>query len=264
MRIFHDDVEITKELVRLNGVHVDIDYVLGDFIYIASDLPFNHFYLKIAAPANNIAATMKVEYYGSNWTEVVDLKDETNALFNDGFVEFTPNKDAAWSRVSSSADFGLTKIVYDKYWLRISFDATLKANCELSFLGNKFSDDIDLFHEYPIFNNADFLTAFEAGKGDWEVQHVKAAELIIQDLIKKRVIIAPEQILDRRKFIGASVCKTAEIIYSAFGNDYLTQKKEAQDEYHRRLDISQYSVDTNSNAILEPVENQIRQGWLSR
>jgi hypothetical protein len=264
MRIFHDDLEITKELIRLNGVHVKINYAVGDFIYIASDLPFNHFFLKIHPPKNNISANMKVEYYGSKWDEVVDLKDETNALFNDGFVEFTPNKNASWSMVSSSVDFGLTKVVYDKYWIRISFDATLKANCELSFLGNKFSDDIDLFHEYPIFNNTDFLTAFEAGKVDWEVQHVKAAEVIISDLIKRRVIIAPEQILDRRKFIGASVCKVAEIIYSAFGNDYLTQKKEAYDEYHRRLDISQYSVDTNNNAILEPVDTQTRQGWLSR
>lgn len=264
MRIFHDNVEITKELIRLNGVHVDIDYVLGDFIYIATDLPFNHFYLKIAAPANNVPASMKVEYYGTKWNEVVDLKDETNAFFNDGFVEFTPNRDDSWSSVDTSADLGLTKIVYDKYWVRISFDATLKANCELSFLGNKFSDDIDLFHEYPIFNNADFLAAFEVGKGDWEVQHVKAAEIIIQDLIKKRVIIAPEQILDRRKFIGASVCKTAEIIYTAFGNDYLEQKKEAVAEYSRRLDISQYSVDGNNDAILDPVESQVRQGWLSR
>ena len=264
MRIFHDNLEITKELVRLNGIHADVDYELGDFIYIASDLPFNHFFLKMATPVNNVPASMKVEYYGSGWNEVVDLKDETNALFNTGFVEFTPNKNAGWSMASSSVDFGLGKVVYDKYWIRISFNATLKANCELSFLGNKFSDDIDLFHEYPIFNNTDFLTAFEADKGDWEVQHVKAAEVIIADLIKKRVIIAPEQILDRRKFIGASVCKVAEIIYSAFGNDYLVQKKEAYDEYHRRLDLSQYSTDTNNNAILEPVDTQARQGWLSR
>jgi hypothetical protein len=264
MRIFHNELEITKELIRLNGIHVEIDYVLGDFIYIATDLPFNHFYLKHAPPANNIPATMKLEYYSNGWTEVIDLKDETNAIFTDGFVEFTPNRDSTWSRVSSSADFGLTKIVYDKYWIRISFDATLKPNCELSFLGNKFSDDVDLFHEYPIFNNTDFLTAFESGKTNWEEQHVKAAEVIIADLVKKRVIIAPEQILDRRKFIGASVCKVAEIIFTAFGNDYLEQKKEASAEYHRRLDISQYSVDANSNAILEPVETQTRQGWLSR
>lgn len=264
MRIFHDDLEITKDLIKLDEAHVDISYVLGDFIYIASDLPFNHFYLKHAPPANNIPATMKVEYYGSSWNEVVDLKDETNAIFTDGYIEFTPNRNAGWTRASSSADFGLGKIVYDQYWIRISFSATLKTNCELSFLGNKFSDDTDLFHEYPIFNNADFLMAFETGKSNWEGQHIKAAEIIIADLIKKRVIVAPEQILDRRKFIGASVCKVAEIIYTAFGNDYLEQKKEASNEYHRRLDISQYSTDTNANAILEPVELQTRQGWLSR
>jgi len=104
----------------------------------------------------------------------------------------------------------LTKVVYDKYWVRISFDLTLGATCALSFIGNKFSDDTDLFYEYPIFNSSNFLTAFKSGKTDWEEQHVKAAELIIDDLQKKSVIIGAGQILDRKKFIGASVCKVAE------------------------------------------------------
>lgn len=263
MRVFHNETEITKEVSRLDSSNAVISYVSGDYIYISSDLPFNHFFLKRAV-ANNIAAVMNVEYYSSAWTPVVELRDETNALFTDGFVEFTPNKNNGWARASNSNEVGLTKVVYDKFWIRVSFNVTLKTNCEISFMGNKFSDDTDLYYEYPIFNSSSFLTAFKASKIDWEEQHIKAAQLIVEDLQKKSVIIGAGQILDKRKFIGASVCKTAEIIYSAFGNDYLEQKKEASAEYYKRLNLSQYSIDSNMDAILQPEEQKIRQGWLSR
>lgn len=157
---------------------------------------------------------------------------------------------------------GLAKTLYDKYWLRISFDASF--DFELSFLGHKFSDDTDLFTEYPVFNNSDFLTAFKSGKTSWEEQHIKAAEIIAMDLMKKSVILGPEQILERRKFIGASVCKTAEIIFTAFGNDYLEQKNAAREAYYQRLDLSQYAIDASGDGILSPAELQTRQGWLSR
>lgn len=89
MRIFHNAVEITKEVSRLDTENKELNYVTGDFIYIGSDFPFNHFYLKHAPPANNVAATMKVEYYSTTWNEVIELRDETNAIFEDGYVEFT-------------------------------------------------------------------------------------------------------------------------------------------------------------------------------
>lgn len=263
MRIFHNNIEITKEVTRLDSSNSVLNYTSGDFIYISSDLPFNHLFIKQSVH-NDVAAVMSVEYYAAGWVPVIELNDETNGLFVDGFVEFTPNKNNGWTMEPYSTNVGLTKMIYDKYWVRISFDVTLKVTTALSFIGNKFSDDTDLFFEYPIFNNANFLTAFKSGKTDWEEQHVKAAELIIADLQKKSVILGAGQILDRKSFIGASVCKVAEIIYTAFGNDYVDQKKEALSEYYKRLNLSQYSVDANNDAILEPLEQQSRQGWLSR
>lgn len=263
MRVFHNNTEITKEVTRLDLVNAVFAYKVGDYLYISSDLPFNHLAIKKSV-ANDVAAIMNLEYYAGGWISAVELRDETSSLFADGFVEFTPNKNNGWTMLPDSTTFGLTKVVYDKYWIRISFDINLKATTAISFIGNKFSDDTDLFFEYPIFNNSNFLTAFKAGKTDWEEQHVKAAELIIADLQKKNVIVGAGQILDRKAFIGASVCKVAEIIYTAFGNDYLDQKKEATAEYYKRLNLSQYSVDANNDAILEPLEQKSRQGWLSR
>lgn len=265
MRIFYNNTEITKEVERLDSKNYALSYVSGDFIYLASDFPFNNLFIKLGTIKNVISATMKIEYWGSSkWNEVVEVRDETTSLFTDGHIEFTPDRDNLWSMEDDTDDIGITKMVYDKYWTRISFNTTLTPSISLSFIGNKFSDDTDLFAEYPIFNNTDFLTAFTSGKTTWEEQHIKAAELICMDLMKKSVILGPEQILERRKFISASVCKVAEIIFTAFGNDYLEQRKSAREYYYQRLDLSQYSVDSNGDGILNPQEVTIKQGWLSR
>jgi len=265
MRVLFNNTEITKQIERLDTTNYAMTCTTTDYIYIASDFPFNHLFFKLGTTKNAIASAMTIEYWGSSkWNEVVELRDETNGLFTDGFVEFTPNKNEGWSSEELSSTVGLTTVLYDKFWVRISFSVNLTAAVSLSYLGHKFSDDSDLFAEYPIFNNSDFLTAFQAAKTTWEEQHIKAAEMIALDLTKKSVIIAKEQILERRKFITASVCKVAEIIYTAFGNDYTEQKKAAREAYYQRLDLSQYSIDSNGDGILSPSEVVVKQGWLSR
>lgn len=265
MRILYGNTEVTKEVEKLDSANYALTYTTGNFIYIASDFPFNHLFIKLGTIKNIVSATMKVEYWGASaWREVVELRDETSALAQDGYIEFTPDRDNGWSREDESIDVGLTKVIYDKYWSRISFNQNLTASVALSFIGNKFSDDNDLFTEYPVFNDSSFMTAFKALKTSWEEQAVKAAEMINMDLMKKGVIVGPEQILEKRKFTGPSVCKVAEIIFSAFGNDYLEQRKAAREEYYHRLDLSQYAVDTNGDAILNPAEVKMKQGWLSR
>lgn len=265
MRIFYNEIEITKEIEKLDSSTYSFSYTAGTFFYFASDFPFNHLFFKTGAVKNIVPANMKVEYWGSSkWHEVVELRDETSAFSQDGYVEFTPDRDDGWSREDESEDVGLTKVVYDKYWVRISFDQNLTVSSTLSFIGHKFSDDGDLFIEYPILNDSNFLTAYKAGKTSWEEQHVKAAEMITLDLMKKGVILGAEQILEKRKFIGASVCKVAEIIFTAFGNDYVEQRRSAREEYYHRLDLGQYAIDSNSDGILNPSEVKMKQGWLSR
>lgn len=263
MRILYNAIEITKEISRPDILSYPFNYTVGSYIYIASDFPFNSIYFKLGTP-NAIPANMKIEYFGNNWSEVVELRDDTHGFTQNGHIEFTPNRNAGWTMALESSQAGISKVVYQKYWTRISFDVNLTAATSLEFVGNKFSDDTDLFSEYPIFDDANFMNAFRIGKTNWEEQHVKASELIIQDLKKKSVILGAEQILDRAKFIGASVCKVAEILFSAFGNDYVEQRKNAEKEYGKRLDLSQYSVDSNNNALLEKSEIISNQGWLSR
>jgi len=267
MRVLFKDnlgeVEITSTTERLDGTAFSMEFVVGNFIYIASDLPYNHTYFSLLTK-NTADAKMKIEYWAGNnkWIEVVELRDDTRGLKESGYIEFTPNKDHGWV-CDDSSKVGLTKVVYDKYWTRISFDVDL-TEVTLNYMGHKFSDDSDLFSLYPIFNNDDLLTAFEVGKETWEAQAVEAAKDIILDLKKKGVILKPEQILERRNFIKASVAKTAEIIFNAFGKDYSEQKKDAEADYSKKIDLKQYDVDTNSDAILQPQETKMKSGWLSR
>jgi len=264
MRIFKNATEITREVSRYDATVYKLNYLIGDFIYIASDFPFNHTFIKLGTVKNLVSNTMKVEYYTTAWTQVVEVRDQTNGLKQDGYIEFTPNRNFGWAQTVDSSEAGVSTVVYNKYWTRISFNQNLTADSELSFIGNKFSDDEDLFSEFPVFNDANYLTAFKAAKTTWEEQHVKAADIIIQDLQKKQVIMGKEQILDRVKFLGASVCKVAEILFTAFGNDYVEQRKASKEEYSKRLDLSQYNIDLNGSGNLEPMELQARTGWLSR
>lgn len=266
MRILiNGNTEITRETYRVDSEVYQLNYELGDSIIIASDFPFNHLFIKIGTVNNEIAAQMSVSYYSQGgWVSVVDLIDDTNSFSNSGYIEFTPNKNIYWKQCDSDEVAGITTVIYEKYWTKIEFDQTLTADVDLSFVGYKFSDDSDLFTEYPIFDDTTMKTVYKSGKTDWEEQAIKAGELIVADLQKKGIILGKEQILDRKKFIGASVCKTAEIIYSAFGNDYVNQKKDARIEYDNRLNLSQYSVDLNNDGILNQSEKTYRQQWLTR
>lgn len=274
MRIFFKDgsnvQEITKQLNKYKSDVYSLTVQTSDAIYIASDFPLNHFYIKMGAVVNESASEMVIDYWsGQGWTPVVNKNDYTEAFAQSGFVEFTPDRSVSWTRENTSSNGqsvqGLESVVvYDKYWIKISFTQNLDAGIELEWLGNLFSEDDDLFAEFPIFNDQTFLTAFESGKTNWEEQHVKAGQLIIQDLKKKNVILGSEQILERSILAPASACKVAEIIFNAFGKDYQDQLSRCREEYNRRIDLSKYVVDANNNGIQDYDETIGSQGWLSR
>ena len=274
MRIFFKESSVITEISKQINKYKNDTYIMSmgtsDALYIASDFPFNHLFVKMGSVKNAVNTSINIQYWGGNdWEDVVHINDYTNAFSNSGFIEFTPDRNESWIMESTNSVgqsiLGLESItVYDKYWIKITPDLTLTNSIELEWIGNKFSDDYDLFSEFPIFNDSTFLTSFESGKTTWEEQHAKAAEIIIQDLKRKNVILGKEQILERDILLPASVVKVAEIIYNAFGKDYVEQRLAAKEEYLRRIDLSKYIVDTNNNGITDVVDVGYSQGWLSR
>lgn len=243
-----------------------VDFVAAqDAIYIGSRLPFNHLFFKLST-LNILSSTMTLQYHSNEWSSVVELIDETEGFTKSGFVTFTPNRNAAWSMRSNSSEIAdlASTAIYDLYWLKITFSANLSLTTAISYVGNLFSDDYDLGAEFPNLVKPSVMNGFKAGKISWEEQHVKAAELLISDLISKSIIDDRNQILVRDDYKNASVCKVAEIICGAFGDDYVEDKKMARNEYQNRLALRIHKVDKNADATENIGERKMSTGWLSR
>ena len=240
-----------------------------DALYIGSKMPFNHIYFKLGA-ANNVSATTTVAYWTSGgWQTMVELTDDTNGFTESGFIRFTPSKQAQWQMASTSGDGstvnGLESVViYDQYWLKVTFNATLLSTTYIDWIGNIFSNDDDLISEFPDMANQNVKTSFKPGKLDWEEQHVKAAQILAQDLVDKGIIYETGQILRSEDYREASVMKTAEIIFRALGDDHTDNRQQAREEYQLRLAKRIHTIDKNSDAIEQVVEAQRESGWLSR
>ena len=263
--------DFSTTLSRNNSSTKEFKYETGkDFLYISSRLPFNNINFKLSVKNLLRDATMIVEYFdGTAWAASVDLLDETLGFSKSGHIQFTPNKKKSWVRKDTDSVLGLETLnIYDQYWIRVSFDADLNGpvvdenevpltyqDLELCWVGNVFSDDSDLAIEFPDLVRTENLNSFKLNKIDWEEQHIKAGELIISDMINKNIIIGAGQILDWREFTGASVSKTSEIIFTAFGDDYADNVISSRREYTERLSKRLYRVDQNNNATEDTDES---------
>lgn len=163
-----------------------------DYFYIANNAPFNHFYTKLGGTVNASDAVMALEYWtGTEWAEVIEIIDETNGLKNSGFVTWVPDREKSWQRAhtnySSQVITGLSTLnIYDMYWVRIKFTGILDPSIIMSWIGQKFCDDLDIASEYPDLVRTNVKTAFAAGKTNYEEQVVRASELLVQDLLKTK------------------------------------------------------------------------------
>ncbi|MCK4261107.1 MAG: hypothetical protein KAX49_19180, partial [Halanaerobiales bacterium] len=136
--------------------------------YLGKKAPFNNFFAWMDV-ANVNSLTMTVEYWdGKDWVPTVDLLDGSNAFTQSGVVQFSPDKDYGWQRVSDTTDAGeppeLSSFkIYDLYWLKISFSGDMSAGSTLKQIAYKFTDENELLLKDSDLN--EFLTAF--GLTDW-------------------------------------------------------------------------------------------------
>lgn len=261
-------------LFKDNASEVDISTFLNNFrsgeyvlpivasedaLYIGSDLPFNHRYFDIST-ANDEASEITIELWdGSDWQEVNSFIDGTavsgKTFSQSGKIEWVPDRLKSWSRELDSEDItGITKNIYNMYWVKITFSADLNVLTAVKYIGHVFSDDETLFDFFPDLNSSALLNAFESGKTNWNEQHYSAAEAIIRDLRSSGIIQSANQILKSVTFETASVYKTAELIFQGLGNSYRDDRDDARDLYNRAMKLTYFDVDTNENANLDEAE----------
>jgi len=277
--LFWDDsassfLDITREVNAYNDVSASLNFDVGDKLYIGSYFPINHKYLNISS-ANAIAADVSVEYYGSRkWNPVVDILDYTELasvpLARPGILQFTPDRDEGWNLVTDTSDepylteFSSGPVVYDKYWTRLGFSAAI-GSVSIAYVGSLLAEEDELLREYPHLNQAVLLRSWEVGKTDWLEQRIIGSEYVLQDLVRKSVIVDRSQILDIAPLGEACIHKTAEIIMTGLGvKNYKASIEQASKRYSESINIRKFDVDANANGQKERFEKRLTTNRVSR
>lgn len=272
--IFKDNTVLRDLSIKMNeylsGTET-IAFVAGeDSIYIGSDLPFNHRWVEVST-ANDVASVVSVSLWnGSEWKAAVDVIDQTSTngvtLAQSGIISWTPDKDHSWMNEDSTEDISdlSTLKIYDMYWVKISFSVSLKATTALKYVGYKFSSDEQLTAEYPELASSSLKDGHTTGKTSWNDQAFVAAEYIVADLKSMNIIWNRNQIIDWPLLKMASIHKTAEIVFRAFGAEYQEEIQDTHKAYRSSLNMKMFHVDLNRDARLTEGEKLDTVGFLSR
>lgn len=277
--IFSDNAVLKDFSINLDrfisGTEVIPFVAAEDFIFIGSELPFNHRWFQIDV-FNAATSKFKVDLWdGDEWNAAVDIIDQTSvggvSLAKSGIISWVLDKDESWGRedtVDSNDEEdveGLGDIkIFDMYWARISFDNDLSGTTALKYVGHKFSEEDDLRIVYPELVLSNAKAQFESGKTDWIEQEFKAAEDVIRELKSRNIVVSENQILNWEIFRDASVQRVAEIIYRGFGTAFNEEKRSARSEFIKAIDKEIMQIDRNRNARIDSNERFRPAGILHR
>jgi len=229
-----------------------------DYIYIGQQYPFNNFYIK-SGIANDVASTMSIEYFtGSDWQNAVDILDATSvngvSLAQSGVVQFSPDYHHRWSYVPDTSDTSIsptelrTLTIYNLYWIRIKWSATLNALTAIKKFTYCFSSHQQIDNRDSTINS--YLTAFKAGKTSWEDEIITASMDVVLELKRKNLIVHEGQVLRFDDVSNATDWRTLINIYRDLGGDYKEKYDDALKEYSNALDVRRFSFDVNNDGFL--------------
>ncbi len=266
--------DLTPQLLDYYGNDFDLTYTAAtDSIFIGSKYPFTRKYFKVSADVPNVLpANIQIQYWdGTAWRDSVEIIDETVLvdvpLDHDGYVSFTPDKQYQWKRddtVSNGTEriTGLgTLTIYDLYWVKITYSADIATT--LTWSGDIFCTESDLYSEYPDMSRSAVLTAFLSGKTTWEEQRVVASELVAADLKQAGVTPSSNLVLSADQLRRATVSKTAALAFGALEGFQDTAKK-ADLEYAKRMSPRYFDIDTNEDGQDDPEERQVKISRMTR
>jgi len=265
-RILYGGSDYSSQLGDYRAQSVVIPYEAGEYIYVASYLPFNNLYFDVKV-ANSESATLSLDmWWGKSWIPAVDLTDKTSALSTSGRVSWNTHRLKGWDCEDTSEDVtGVESFkIYDRFWARISFSADLTAETELNYIGQKFSSDDILFSYYPDLSRTKTLLAFETGKTSWNEQHYMAAEYITSDLKRRDIIESRSQLMEWQLFEAPSCHRVAQIVYTAFGRPYFDQLQEAIKNYKDTMNIKKFGVDLTRDGTLQEIERYRTTSFVTR
>jgi hypothetical protein len=241
-------------------INITLSMVVNeDYIYIGKLYPFNNFFIK-STVANDVASIMTVQYWdGKIWQSAIDLLDGTSvggvSLAQSGIVQFVPQKDTHWQRLLSTKENNAptelnTKEIYNLYWIRIKFSASLKATTSINTISYAFTrsqrlDNID----YAI--NA-YKTSF--GVTTWDDQILTGSLHVVSDLKSRGLVLDSGQILMFDDVELPTCYKTLQIIFQSLGPSYVDKRDYYESKYKETISSNSYTFDQNDNAKVEIAE----------
>lgn len=269
-------VDASDDLNNFRTGSVSITLDTDGYIYIGQWLPFVSRYFDLGTTKNTVAAALKVEIWdGTIWRNTVDFRDRTKAtgitLGQSGYLNWRIDRDEqVWQCEDESQDIvGLETgpQIYDFYWLRLSTDTLLTAT-DISFVGNLFSTDAELYSHYPALNDQttkDQWDRLNPGvKTDWKEQGFMAAEFIVRDLKTRNIIVEDGQIFDAAKFNMCSIHKQANMIYGGLGRGYQDQQDRTEKAYQDSMNLGRLNIDSDADGRLRGRERMIRTEFATR
>lgn len=256
MRIIYNSIDYSYKFNDYRETAQSFAYVEGGYVYIGSIAPFNNLWFELGT-VNAVTATPSVYiWHNGAWVAAVDVVDETRGLFASGRLSWNTDKDKGWSKEQTSESVtGITSFkIYNKYWVRLSWSATLTAGTTLKYIGQKFATDDILYSHYPDLNNSDIRTGYETGKTTWDEQHFMAVDHIVRELKRRNIIQSRSQIMDWTLFSDAACHRVAMIVYQAFGAPYKDQLTAATAAFNAAMDIGNFNIDLDNTGSLSPAE----------
>lgn len=259
--------EITKDVSFVTSSGNLYDYVAStDKLFIGALLPFSHLYFRLLVP-NDTASTVSVRFWdGAKFSNVVDIVDETEGLNSSGLLRWSAPRDESWVYELDSFDVtGLESTeIYEKYWAEITFSADFNPLTSINYIGQKYSSDEDLYTYYPDLSHAHLKEQYLSGKTSWDDQAIMAADNIDMYLRGKKLIHSKDQIINPDVLKLASIHKTASIIYQAFGDGYVDNKKRAEAEFDETVRSGVPTLDNNQDGRLSRSEQGSNVRYMSR
>lgn len=281
-RVIWSDNGVLKDISDAVNNHISGTKVIPivaaqDYIYLGSDAPFNHRWFELGV-VNALASKIEVALWdGSQWVDAVEVIDLTldstglKTLAQSGRMVWVPNRQkTSWSRDdtkdhANNVITGLgTVTIYDLFWARLKFTGDLTAGTELKYLGWKFAGDEDLYSLYPEFDTTEARERFKPGLTTWDQVHFEAAKQVLRDLKSTQVITSENQVIEWEVLKLPSVYKTAELIFSNFGEDFQEERKLSIDRYKKAMQADLFNVDQDGNAELNVRDLTFRTGRLVR
>jgi len=269
-RVIYNGSDISKEINDFRSGTSVIPVTTSQYLYIGSEVPFNNLWIDVAVPNAETSALTPYIWFGNEWVVAVDIDDETKSsgvtLAQDGRLNFMTDRLKGWDIEQTTEDVsGLTSFkIYNMYWIRLAVSANLSSTTAIKYIGQKFSNDADLYSLYPDLQNQNLMTAFSSGKQSWEEQAYIAAEQIIMDLIARNLIQSRGQVLDWRVFQNPSIHKVAEICFGGMGKAYEERKKDAHAAYKEAMNVKNFRLDENKDGKLSGPEKRSSTVFLRR